>query len=387
MTFKKIAYQLHLWIGLVSGIIVFIVCITGAIWALNINGWLGEDDYTEIKIEQSARPLLKPSKLAELTKDTLGVTPTYVTYFKGGPAQLGTYARGSRVSAFFDPYTGHLLSGDDLAAQKNRGKDDFNFWNFIRQGHRALWLPWDIGRPIVNYGTLAFVIVLITGIVIWFPKSKKAAKNRLWFNWKKNTPTKRKIFDLHSVLGFYITFFLLAIAFTGMIWGLEWWSKGVYKVTSGGKELPEWSSALSDTLRVDSLMTTAYATDYIFDKAVSENPQAAAIGINFPSEEDNASVIGVTVSPEKGIYYNTDRYTYDRYTLQEIEVEGPYAGKYESASFADKLRRMTYEIHIGAVWGLPGRILIFFAALFGASLPATGVYIFVKNRVKKKKKK
>lgn len=387
MTFKKVAYWLHLWIGMVSGIIVFIVCITGAIWALNIYGWVGEDKLDDIKIESNSRQLLKPSQLSEIAEDILGVKPTYVSYAKDAPVRVGSYGKGKRVSALLDPYDGTLIDGQDLKLNEPKGKQEFNFWNFIRQGHRALWLPWDIGRPIVNYGTLSFVIVLITGLVIWFPKSKKAAKNRLWFNWKKNTSTKRKLFDLHSVLGFYICFILLAIACTGMVWGLNWWSEGLYKMTSGGKDLPEWGATQSDTLRIDTAMTPAIGVDYIFDKLMSENPSAQGFSFNYPDEEDNASTISATVSPEKDVYYNSDRYTFDRYSLKEITVDGPYSGKYKDASFADKLRRMNYEIHIGTIGGTPGRLLAFFGALFGASLPLTGFYIFFKTRVGKKRKK
>lgn len=369
---------------MVSGIIVFIVCITGAIWALNIYGWVDKDKFADIEIKSDST-LLKPSQLAEISQDIIGVTPTYVTYSKDAPVRVGSYGRGARVSVLLNPYDGTVIEGQDIKPNQAKGNKGFNFWNFIRQGHRALWLPWDIGRPIVNYGTLAFVVVLITGIIIWFPKSKKAAKNRLWFNWKKNTPTKRKLFDLHSVLGFYICFILLAIAFTGMVWGINWWSEGLYKITTGGKDLPEWGVSKSDTLKIDSLMTPGIAVDHIFDKLLTENTQAQGISVNYPDAKDKSSVITATVSPEKNVYYNTDRYTFDRYSLKEIEVEGPYNGKYKDAGFGDKLRRMNYEIHIGTVWGTPGRLLALFGALFGASLPVTGLYIFIKTRKKKRK--
>ncbi|GAE83536.1 hypothetical protein JCM10512_1818 [Bacteroides reticulotermitis JCM 10512] len=48
---------------------------------------------------------------------------------------------------------------------------------------------------------------------------------------------------------------------------------------------------------------------------------------------------------------------------------------------------MNYEIHVGSILGTPGRVLAFLAALFGASLPVTGAYIFIKRTRKKKKKK
>ncbi|MDR2955643.1 MAG: PepSY domain-containing protein [Prevotella sp.] len=382
MKVKRIAYNLHLWIGMISGIIVFIVCMTGAIWALNIHGWIGSDSIAETEIPNTGSPLLKPSQLAELSADTLGVDLTYVTYAQNAPVRIGTYNRKNRISALMDPYTGKILAIDKF------NTDGFNFWHFIRQGHRFLWLSPEIGRPIVNYGTLAFVLVLISGLVYWFPKSKKDLKRKLWFKWKKKTNLRRRFFDLHTVLGLYSCFVLIAISLTGMVWGLEWWSKGLYKVTSGGKELPQWGTVYSDTLSVniaDSL-SPKMATDIIFEKIIKENPHAYSVHFGFPDAKDKSSVISVYIYPQKNVYYNSDSYYFDRYSLKEIKTDGPYSGKYSDAVFADKLRRMNYDIHIGSVWGTPGRLLMFFAALFGASLPITGFYLFFKKRIEKRKK-
>lgn len=383
MKFRKIAYQLHLWIGLVSGIIVFIVCLTGAIWAVGINAWVGSTNES-IKVSEENAQVLLPSQLFELAKDSLyGHAPQSVSYGKGEAVSIRSYGEKHSLEISVNPYHGNIL---DVKNNKTGGEYTYTFWDYMRWGHRALWLPWDVGRVIVNYGTLAFVIVLITGLIIWFPKSKKAAKNRLWFNWKKTTPTKRKIFDLHSVLGFYICFILLAVAFTGMVWGIEWWSNGLYKITSGGKELPEWKLAQSDTLNIDSSMTAYVAVDRIFEKLVNENPQSEYINISIPDSTNKASSVGATVYVNKGTYYNSDRYSFDRYSLQEIKLDGPYNGKYADADFGDKFRRMNYEIHIGAIFGTPGRILVFLSALFGASLPVSGLYIYIKMRTRKKKK-
>jgi uncharacterized iron-regulated membrane protein len=48
---------------------------------------------------------------------------------------------------------------------------------------------------------------------------------------------------------------------------------------------------------------------------------------------------------------------------------------------------MNYDIHTGAVLGLPGKILVFFAGLIIASLPITGFYIWWGRKQKEKNKK
>jgi uncharacterized iron-regulated membrane protein len=44
---------------------------------------------------------------------------------------------------------------------------------------------------------------------------------------------------------------------------------------------------------------------------------------------------------------------------------------------------MNYDIHVGAILSLPGKILAFFASLICASLPVTGFIIWWGRRKKK----
>lgn len=381
MSLKKIAYKLHLWIGMITGSIVFVICITGAIWALGINGWVG-DTFKEHPIEVQEKALLSPSQLIEASKKELqGHLPSYIRYTNAESTNIRVWGNGTSLSIRTNPYTGEVLETQD---NSSNGEYEMTFWDYMRWGHRALWLPWDIGRPIVNYSTLAFAITLITGLFLWIPKTKKGLKNRLTFNWNKATKWNRKIYDFHLVLGFYTCFFLLTLCFTGMIWGIEWWSQGVYKVSTGD-DLPAWQVAQSDTTSSNLNSNLLVAIDNVFSRIVAENPNSASISINFPDTTNSSSAISITVSHDKKVLYNTDSYAFDRYTLTEIEQKGPHFGKYAEKSIGDKLRRQNYDIHIGAIWGTPGRILMFFAALFGASLPITGYYMYFK--IKKKKKR
>lgn len=387
MKLKRIAYKLHLWLGLVSGLIVFVVCLTGAIWAFAINGWVNTSDAPTLQLEGNRSfSFLFPSQIAKLAeKDLSSSVLSYVDYKMAEPVEVGVYSDAYSRTVWLNPYDGKTL----LVKDKGVGKEDeqaFDFWHFIAAGHRSLWLPWEVGRPVVNYGTLLFVLVLLTGLVIWIPKSGKAFKQRLRFHWNSNTSVRRKIFDLHGVLGFYVTSILLIVAFTGMVWGIEWWSKATYKLTTGGKDLVEWSVAKSDTLQKASTFTIEEGVDRVFQKLITAYPHAYRIRINYPDIAVASSCIEATVYPDKNTYYNSDSYAFDRYSLKLIALNDPYHTKYAEARFGDKLRRMNYEIHTGAIAGTPGKLLVFFAALIGASLPVTGLYLYLKKNRKKRRK-
>jgi uncharacterized iron-regulated membrane protein len=97
---------------------------------------------------------------------------------------------------------------------------------------------------------------------------------------------------------------------------------------------------------------------------------------------DKHSSVEISVNPDPDTYWKADYLFYDQYTLEEIEVKHLY-GKLANTTAADKLARMNYDIHVGAVLGLPGKIMAFLASLVAASLPITGFLIW---RGRKKKK-
>ncbi|MDR1225126.1 MAG: PepSY domain-containing protein [Tannerella sp.] len=381
MTVKKVIQTVHRWLGLLSGCIVSVTCLTGAIWALYIHGWIGDGDPCIPSRDPSL--LLRPSALAALAKDSLdGRSPSYITYMKDRPAWLGVFGRGTRTMLMIDPYSGDLLKRTGFSMNSAAGQP-FDFWLFIRRGHQSLWLPRAIGRPLVNYGTLTFVAVLLSGLILWIPKTKKTARHRLRFKWKKDTGLKRKIFRFHTVAGFYVSFFLLLMGLTGMTWGLEWYAASLYRMAGGSREMPA-NVEKSDTANVHAAIDPMHATDSIFEMILSRYPDAASFYINCPDAANPASVIRATVYPDKGIYYNRDVYVFDRYSLREIRTDGPYSGRYRDAGRPARLLRSLYDLHTGAYWGTPGRILYTAAALLGATFPFTGAYIWYRRRKRKR---
>ena len=85
--FIRINKWLHLWLGLVSGIIVLIVCLTGCIWVFNeeINGLLEP----ETKVEKQDKPVLTPSQLSAIVNQLYpDKIPSYANYQQGRTINL-----------------------------------------------------------------------------------------------------------------------------------------------------------------------------------------------------------------------------------------------------------------------------------------------------------
>ncbi len=389
--FTRIYKWLHLWLGLASGIVVLIVCITGCIWVFN-------DEITalvepETKVEWQDKPVITPGKLSAIVaRDHPDQVPAYASYQKGrtidlnlkdkvekkGKSEKGG-RRGGGITLKINPYTGKVIS----KAVHKRGETDF--FRFILNGHRFLWMAPAIGRPIVNYGTLIFVVLLITGLIWWYPKKWNNSTRDKSFKIKWGASFKRVNLDLHNVLGFYSLLFLLAIALTGMVYGIKWYSEGMYWVTSGGEPLAEFKRSESDSLQANKYYKPERAMDLAWNKVIAKHPKSEGFFYSFPDTSTAKAAISITVYPNSGQFYNSRGYTFDQHTLEELKREDVYSRNYETAGFATKLRKMNYDIHVGSILGFPGKVMAFLASLIGASLPITGFLIWYGRKFKKKK--
>lgn len=378
--FYRVCAWLHLWLGLITGIITFIVCITACIWAFEdeIKLYILEPE-TRISIQN--KPVISPSELYKLGQQ---LHPdkriSSAKYQQGRAIELSVgEGRLPGIKYKIHPYTGEIIS----VKKGNDGDEDF--FRIVLNGHRFLWLPYDIGKAVVCYSTLIFVILLITGLILWYPKKWNRSTRDKSFKIKINATAKRLNYDLHNVLGFYSLLILLAISCTGIVYGIEWYSKGLYWVTSGGKRLPESNTPKSDTLNIAKNYDNTAIMDNVWEKVLTEIPQAKGFYFSFPETTVANSTIRINVNILAGKSYHDVSYTFDRYTGKQLPKQGLNGMRFQNADFGGKLRKVNYDIHIGSILGLSGRVLAFFASLIGASLPITG-FIIWRNKRKKKPK-
>jgi uncharacterized iron-regulated membrane protein len=366
---KRMTGKLHLWLGLASGLIVVFLGITGCILAFEQE--IRNITQPYLFVEKQDAPFLPPSRLkAEAEKMLDGKKALSIEYpGKDRSAIASYYDEDNYQLVFLNPYSGKILK------YKNMNRD---FFRVVLMGHFYLWLPPNIGQPIVASATLIFLVMMITGLILWWPRNKAARKQRFTIRW--NAKWRRVNYDMHNVLGFYATWICIFIAITGLVMGFEWFAKSVYFVSSGGKTLPPHEHPVSDTTRIAAAGAAPGDQVYMYMAALAKPGES--YGIYYPSAA--TEVIEGFVNHRPGTYYDADYYHYDQYTVKELPATGVYAGAFKDAAIEDKIARMNYDIHVGAILGLPGKIMAFFGSLICASLPITGFMIW---RGRKKKSK
>ncbi|WP_160717448.1 PepSY-associated TM helix domain-containing protein [Chitinophaga solisilvae] len=352
--FKKVNAWLHLWLGLVSGILVFVISITGCfiVFEQELKDLLNP----ELRIApQEEHLLLPPSRLYETAAAAFPGREIYSVWYHG-LNRAAHISLAADSTLYVNPYTGALLAV----------KPHHDFFSFMEEGHTSLWMGRKIGHAVVSWSTFIFFLLLLSGIVLWFPKkwNKAGVNNSFKVKWKAKW--KRLNYDLHNVLGFYALLVAFVMAATGMIMGLSWFSKSVYWLT-GGKTMERREAAHvapypqhAIRLRVDEAWNKVRHEIAMYNKH--------DIIASFPDEEDEP--IYLCTDMKMGIW--RDLYM----DPNNLELLPSSNKRITDLPFAGQLRKANYGLHVGAIGGFATKLLYFLGSLICASLPVTGFYIW-----------
>ncbi|MDF2455366.1 MAG: PepSY protein [Cytophagaceae bacterium] len=378
MTAKKLIGQIHLWLGLASGLVVVILGITGCLYVFIDE--LEPVVYKEhLVVEQQATAPLPINFLKAAAQVAIGKEYPITRFEIPGEADRSYKFYASKrddkaltyfgeviysYNAYVNPYTGEVLKVEN-------GK--YEFFNLVVTLHYDLFLQ-KLGKQIVGWSTIIFILLLISGIVLWWPKNKSAAKQRVWFRWKETTQWKRKNYDLHNILGFYTMILALIIALTGLVWAFPWFNDSVQFLANGGKTIEKQKPALSDT----TLLSLRSDLDLSIQHVRAQVPVANYYFINLPKE--NKSTLSIFASGQGSERYRFTSFQFDQYSGALLKKES-----FDDKSSGQKLRSMNYDIHVGSILGLTGKILAFLASFVAAGLPITGLYIWLNKKKNNKK--
>ena len=225
---RKFFNDIHLWLGLSSGLIVVAVCFSGTVYVWNTE--LTEASASQlykVKTESKGRTIGVDS-LAQKIRDTSGgiITSIVIPASAGRTYQFTAKKEGDNgrgVTWFVNPYTG------EVTGTSNENSRTKKFMATMFSLHRWLCLDRvgkkELGSAIVGWATIIFTLGCITGLIIWFPKRMRDWKRGLKIKWNANW--KRKNHDLHNSLAFYSLFILLLMGLTGPFFSFTWYRKAI----------------------------------------------------------------------------------------------------------------------------------------------------------------
>lgn len=376
---RKFFKQIHIWLSIPFGLVISITCFTGAmlIFETEITESVQRDLYYVDSVDGEPMPLPELLSRVEPTLEE-GQRITGVT-ISDDPTR--TYkvnlSQPKRAAIYVDQYSGEVL-GQAERLEFFRTMFLLHRWLMDERPEDNNAIFW--GKMIVGVSTLMFVVILISGIVIWVPKSIKAWKNR-----SKITVTKgwhRFWYDLHVAGGIYATLLLLAMALTGLTWSFEWYREDFYKLF--GVELAEQSKTAAKPESGDAAQRARAghagrdaekrvdASPYIaWDAAYRNVRNVVGDDARITLSEGSASVSLSGWGNQRA----SDKYLFDDATGEITSTE-----LYADSDPSRKIRGWIFSVHVGNWAGLLTRILWFLAAMIGATLPLTGYYLWIKRK-------
>lgn len=371
---KKIFRKIHLWLSVPFGVIITLICFSGAmlVFENEVMELTRHELYYVKKVEATPLPVDQLLEEVVLTlPDSVSVTGISI-FSDPERAWQVNLSKPRRASMYVDQYTGEIKGKYERSA----------FFTTMFRLHRWLLdsmktdggIFW--GKMIVGVSTLLFVVVLVSGIVIWWPRTRKALKNSLRISVGRGL--RRFWYDLHVAGGMYALIFLLAMALTGLTWSFGWYRTGFYKVF--GAEVQQrgahGGAASRGVHKQDKGRHTSSPYIYwqqVYEQLVQRNPGYKQIALS----DGAANVSFSTFGNQRA----SDRYKFNPRNGKIDEVV-----LYEDAEKAGKIRGWIYSVHVGSWGGMLTRLLTFIAALVGAILPLTGYYLWIKRIWRKKRR-
>ncbi len=262
---------------------------------------------------------------------------------------------------FVNPYTATVI---EVLNKKE------SFFFKVEMLHRfLLGKKGGIGQYIMGYSASFFLFILITGIILWWPKTKSILLQRLKIKW--DSKRQRIIHDLHVVTGFYTSVFLLVIILTGLVMSFKWLNNGIFKITASTVENPKPPQSTSI---VNQPRVSFDKLNYLIKNKVKE---AEYYTLKIPQDSSDVFTLSIL---NKGRQINKSNIFYvDQYN-GNIIGELPYSAK----NLGQRIRSYIKPIHTGELFGMPSKIINFLICLLTLSFPITGVMIWL-NRLKKSK--
>ncbi|MDQ8194964.1 PepSY-associated TM helix domain-containing protein [Coraliomargarita sp. SDUM461004] len=219
--FRKVVFRVHLCVGVVAGLIIGLLCLTGAVLAFE-DDFIAAAEKDSVILELAAAAERKA--IDELVRMAQEAEPDAIfsqIVIASEPSTAWRLNIGRRDFRYLNPYTGEIWQSEA------QGLRDFFFFNF--ELHRWLVLQGDsrdTGRMITNVANLGFLFLCLSGLYLWFPRVWRWKAFRAVLMLKRGAKGKARDFNWHNVFGFWALIPLILMILTGAYFYYDWAKAG-----------------------------------------------------------------------------------------------------------------------------------------------------------------
>ncbi len=350
MNFKKINHKLHIWIGLPASIIAFFICLSGSLFV-----FVDEIITFTTRDISNVAPQEHQVTMDEIVETIQKAYPNHIIMHsiiykakdKAALVVVGNKKTGMTY-VYVNPYTGQIIGQNKTVC----------FFSKIAHFHKQLLLH-KTGAWIILIASLFFVIELITGLIIWWPKNKTRAYFKKSLTIKSDAKPLRRMIDLHRVFGLYFLSILFLLSVTGVV--LFFLPHQGIEAQKHNKQSAQINNN-RQALKLEELVSP-----------LMQNPDVSVVKTelwNLKKTQQIQCVAGtkIGVVTFTGTPCLIDKYTGEKFTdtpsLQNL-----------------KTRNIIRKLHVGDWLGWFGKLVSFLCGLSGSFLAVSGIIIWGKKRL------
>jgi len=369
---KKLWFKIHWFLGIIFGITLILIGISGAIlsYQKEITKLINPNVYT-IQIPHNQEILSIEEILQRYQENNKDRKINSISFASNKSSSISmriaskdpNNKRGETI--YLNPYTAEVLPAIV-------GSD---FLMFFFKLHR--WLTFEgeyrsFGKNIVAISTIVCIILVISGIVVYWPRIRYSFFKSFIFSFK----TKKRAFlsTIHSAIGMWLIPVLLLMCLTGLYWSYDWYRSAIFSLMQ--VERPK-NIQQKETLKPISFKDIQKAVD-IFKQNVQKDYKDANLRL-IPIKENV-----YTIS-----YLFTDATHYRQINLMEIDIaklEVLKDVKYLDKKLNEKIMSSMLPLHSGEFFGWIGQLIFCISSALMSLFVITG-YMLYYDRWKKKKAK
>ena len=358
-TLRSLIFWMHLICGVVAGVVVLIMSVTGVAltYEKQMLEWADRGAWTAPSLV-GARHLPPETLLAKAAAAQPGLAPTGFTLRAPAAAPATVTFQGNK-SLLIDPYTGTIV-GEPPAGLRN-------FFRTMTVWHRYLALDGTsraTGRAITGAANLGFLFIVLSGIYLWFPRvwTWLQFKNVLWF--RGGLPGKARDFNWHNVIGFWSAVPLAVVVAGAVPISYPWASNLVYRLVGEAPPAPAQGARPAVPPRAESVPVDGL--DAAYARAQERVPAWRTITVRLTGGPRAPFVFTV------GEGYSGQPQKRDTLTVSRAgEIEK--SEKFTDLSAGRRLRSWLRFAHTGEIYGLTGQTIAGIVSAGGVVLVYTGI--------------